>query len=192
VVSAERGSSRRALLGGAAALGGLGAASLSGCGTRIDTGRTAAAQLQPAVKQRDVTILGDLLELERRTVAAYIAGIPLLGGTQAKAAEQFLDEELQHTGELIALITATGAKASPRAASYDIGHPRDGAGVLALVHTLEGLQIAGYVRSLPRLAPGPVRAAVATILASDAQHIAMVRLMQGRPPAPSAFVTGSQ
>lgn len=192
-MSPEGGRSRRALLGGAATLGALGTVSLAGCGAGAGPGRSAAARVSPATKARDVSLLAHALELERRTVAAYTAAIPLLGHTQAKAAEAFLNEELQHTGELIGLITAAGAKAPHRAASYDIGpRPRDAAGVLTLLHGLEALQIANYLHTLPRLAPGPVRAAVATILASDAQHIAMLRLTLGRPPAPSAFVTGSE
>ncbi len=193
-MSSEGGASRRALLSGAGtAVAGVGAMVIVGCGRPAKTGHKAAAELSPDVKRRDVRILGHALELERRTVAAYVAGIPLLGHDQAKTAKQFLNEELQHTGELIALITATGAKASERAASYDLGRPpRDAAAVLSLLHSLEALQIASYLRWLPELSPAPVRAAVATILAADAQHIAMLRLTQGMTPAPSAFVTGSE
>jgi hypothetical protein len=195
VVSSEGGASRRALLRGAGAAlsGGIGAITVAACGRAAKTGHAAAAQLRPAVKRHDLAILRQALELERRTVAAYVAGIPLLDRDQAKTAKQFLNEELQHTGELIALVTATGAKASPRAASYDLGRaPRDATAVLALLHSLEALQIASYLRWIPELSPAPVRAAVATILAADAQHIAMLRLTQGLAPAPSAFVTGSE
>jgi hypothetical protein len=64
--------------------------------------------------------------------------------------------------------------------------------VLALLHSLESVQIANYLAVIPKLAPGPVRAAVASILANDAQHIAILRLAQGEPALPSAFVTGMQ
>jgi hypothetical protein len=37
-----------------------------------------------------------------------------------------------------------------------------------------------------------VRAAVASILTSDAQHVAILRLAQGEVGAPSAFVTGHE
>jgi hypothetical protein len=144
------------------------------------------------VRRRDVQILNAALYLERRTVAAYTAGIPLLTRPQRKACSQFLNEELEHTGELLALIKAANGVAIPRSPSYDIGHPRDGAGVLALLHELEREQIAGYVQAIPELSPGPVRSAVATILASDAQHIAVLRLEQGENPLPSAFVNGRE
>jgi len=186
------GASRRALLGGAGtALAGLGAIALGGCG-RAATGRKAVKQLPEALMESDVRILSRALALERRTVTAYVAGIPLLPHPQAKAARQFLNEELEHTGELISLITATGAKSPPRADSYQLGHPGDATAVLALLHSLETLQITNYLQSIPRLSPGPVRAAVASILTVDAQHVTMVRLAQGQTPVPSAFVSGAE
>ncbi|MGO9958812.1 MAG: ferritin-like domain-containing protein [Solirubrobacteraceae bacterium] len=187
-MSPEGGPSRRALLGSVAA----GAAALAGCGRSAATGHEAVRHLAPEVMRRDVAILGRALELERRTVAAYTACIPLLSHDEAKTAEQFLNEELQHTGELISLITAAGARAAPRAASYEIGDPRDGPEVLTLLHSLEAQQIAFYLQWLPQLSPAPVRAAVATILNVDAQHIVVLRLAQGKVPAPSAFVTGAE
>jgi Ferritin-like domain len=191
-VVTEAGASRRALLSGAAsAITGAGALALGGCG-RPPTGRKAVKELPRPLMETDVRILAHALELERRTVAAYVAGIPLLPHPVAKMARQFLNEELQHTGELISLITAAGAKPSPRADSYELGHPGDGAEVLALLHSLESLQLKNYLQSIPRLSPGPVRAAVASILTVDSQHIAMVRLAQGETPVPSAFVTGSE
>ncbi len=185
-------SSRRALLGGAGALlAGAGVAVLSGCG-RAAAGTTTTTTLAPSVTELDLQILAHALELERRTVTAYVAGMPLLQHHLVKAARQFLNEELEHAGELISLITAAGGQAAPRADSYELGHPRDAAEVLALLQTLEALQIATYLRSIPRLSPGPVRAAVASILTVDAQHIALLRLAQGEVPAPLAFVTGSE
>jgi hypothetical protein len=187
-VVAGPGASRRAvLIGAGAAL----SSALAGCGGHA-AGRKAAKLLPPAEAQSDITILSHALELERRAVSAYVAGIPLLSRPQRKAARQFLNEELEHTGELISLIVAAGGKPARRADSYPIGHPTDAAGVLSVLHSLETLQITTYLRSIPRLTPGPVRAAVASILTVDAQHLAMVRLAQGQTPVPSAFVSGAE
>jgi hypothetical protein len=60
------------------------------------------------------------------------------------------------------------------------------------LRSLETLQITNYLQSIPRLSPGPVRAAVASILTVDAQHVTMVRLAQGQTPVPSAFVSGAE
>jgi hypothetical protein len=194
VVNAE-GASRRALLSGAGATLASGAAlALAGCGTKANTGQKSVKKAARPIQRTDVEILGGLLELERRTVAAYTAGIPLLTRPDARTARQFLNEELQHTGELLSLIMAAGEAASfqPRAASYDLGHPVDDAEVLSLLHGLERAQLAAYLKAIPRLSPGPVRAAASSILANDAQHIAIIRLAQGMPAIASAFVTGSE
>ncbi len=191
----DGGASRRRLLGGAAAaLAGMGTVALGGCGgQKSSTSSTASVKTAPPpVRQRDVQILGRALELERRTVAAYTAGIPLLDRRQRKAAKQFLNEELEHTGELISLIKTAGGTAALRAPSYAIGHPTDATGVLALLHSLEALQIANYLDCIPRLSPASARATVATILTCDSQHVAILRLSRGMAPVPSAFVTGAE
>ncbi len=187
-------SSRRALLsGGMAALTGVGALLLGGCGGKSNASSTAAVSAAPPpVLHTDLQLLNRALGLERRTVAAYTAAIPLLRRPQAKTARQFLNEELEHTGELLSLIKAAGGKAPPRAASYDIGQPRSAPGVLAVLQSLEALQIANYLDSIPRLSPAPIRAAVASILTTDSQHIAILRLSRGLRPVPSAFVSGTE
>jgi hypothetical protein len=194
VVSGD-GASRRALLRGAGqALVGAGAlAALGGCGGQAPSGPQAVKQAAQPVAHTDVEILTAALVLERRTVSAYVASIPLLPRSQVKGAKAFLSEELAHTGELISLIKAAGGKAPDRADSYDIGRPPRNVGeVLGLLHSFERLQIASYLSWLPRLSPAPVRAAVSSILACDAQHIAVLRAAQGKPALVSPFVTGNE
>jgi hypothetical protein len=190
VVSIDGRASRRALLTGAGAALAGGTLALAGCGS-ADTGKAAVKKTSMPVRHEDIAILNEALALERRTVAAYVAGMPLLTRSERKATRVFMNEELQHTGELISLIKAAGGKAPPRPDSYALGHPTDGPGVLALLHSLEGLQISSYLDWIPRLAPGPVRAAVSSILTVDSQHLSMVRVMQGQVPVPGPFVTGS-
>jgi hypothetical protein len=193
VVSDDEGASRRALLSSTgAALVSAGAVVIAGCGSSNNNGKPAVQTAAPPVQRADLRILSGLLDLERRTVAAYTAGLPLLSHAHGKLAKQFLAEELQHTGELLSLIKAAGGSDPPRAGSYDLGHPTNDRQVLALLHGLERAQVAAYLNAIPRLKPGPVRAAAATILNSDAQHIALLRLTQGMVPAPSAFVTGDE
>jgi hypothetical protein len=184
---------RRALLKQAGgALVGLAAFGVAGCGSASKTGQQSVKDAPQPVRSGDVTILNRLLDLERQTVAAYTAGIPLLAHPEAKTARQFLDEELEHTGELLSLIKAAKGTPVARRASYDLGRPRSGADVLSLLHLLERAQITAYLTAIPRLSPGAVRAAVASILTSDAQHVAIIRLAQGEVGAPSPFVTGRE
>ena len=190
MVSDDGAPSRRALLTGTGTALAGGVLALAGCGS-VETGKKAVKQTSASVRERDIAILGRALELERRTVAAYIACIPLLTRPERKACRQFLNEELQHTGELTSLIKAAGGKAAPRADSYALGHATDGPSALALLHSLENLQISSYLGWIPQLSPAPVRAAVASILTVDSQHLAMVRVMQDQDPVPVPFVTGS-
>jgi hypothetical protein len=182
------------LLGGAAAA--VGAAVVTGCGgsrgsartdsTTSETGTSANENASP----RDVELLVAALELERRTVEAYVACVPLMSKSNAKAATGWLSAEIQHTGELIGLIGQAGGKAKPRANSYEIGPmPGGQAQALALLARLEELQISHYLGIIPQLQLATARASVASILCSDAQHIALLRFMQGKPAVPSAFLT---
>lgn len=186
--------SRRQLLGGAgAALAAVASLALEGCGASgaSDGSNTAAAGgREHAGSPHDVGLLSAALELERRTVDAYVACVPLLDHHLAKAVSEWLSEELQHTGKLITLIRQAGGTAASRANSYDIGpRPHGQAQTLRLLAGFEQLQLSFYLRTLPRFEQGSIRAAVASIYANDAQHLSLLRLVQDRAAVPSAFVT---
>ena len=79
MVSEDDGSSRRALLGAAKTALATGAAvALTGCGASSRTGARSVHKAKPPVQHLDIVLLEGLLDLERHTVAAYTAGIPLL------------------------------------------------------------------------------------------------------------------
>jgi hypothetical protein len=141
----------------------------------------------------DIDILLGLLDLEYETVAAYEAGIPLLDPATAVDAQQFLRHELSHVGEMFGLIKQAGIKKPPGPrGSYDLGHPRTSDEVLDLLHRLEQTQLSAYLHAIPLLVSGPVRVAVASVFANDAQHVTVLRERLHRTPAPAAFVTGRE
>jgi hypothetical protein len=142
------------------------------------------------VARGDVAILNGLLGIEQHTIAAYTAGIPLLRRPAAKAAKQFLGQELAHAQSLTDLIKQAGGKAAKPSASYELGNPATEPQVLALLEALEGRQLAAYVQMIPQLSPGHLRSAVAAIFANDAQHLAVLRTELGHDPIPTAFVSG--
>jgi hypothetical protein len=183
-------SSRRGLLLAAGAgIAGAAGLALAGCGKQSI--RQQVHNSKP-VLDTDVVILNHLLHLEHVAIAAYTAGTPLLGPSMAKAGALFLNDELSHAGDLAGLIRETGAKPIKPAPSYALGHPRNAEEVLMLLHQVEQAQIAGYLNAITRLEPGVVKQQVCSILANDAQHVAVVRLALGRPAIPSAFVTGRE
>jgi hypothetical protein len=191
------GPTRRGLIGAALGVAG-GGLLLAGCGTTAapatsGTQHTTATVTTPpaAAAAADVKILDAALALERRTIAAYTAGIPLLGTTRATWAQQFLAEELAHAGELITLIKDVGYQAPDPAANESIGHPRDGDGVVAVLRALEHEQIDRYMGWIPQLSSGALRASVASIVACDAQHITALSATLGQPAITTAFPGGA-
>ncbi|MDQ6816646.1 MAG: ferritin-like domain-containing protein [Actinomycetota bacterium] len=144
------------------------------------------------VAMADVPLLNSLLDLERRGIWAYAAGIPLLSKGQASAAKVFLGQELSHATELAGLVREAGAKARDPLPGYDLGRPRTPADVLGLLHRIETEQLAAYLSAIPRLERGPVRAAAVALFANDAQHVAILRLQLGLEPVPAALVTGQE
>jgi bacterioferritin (cytochrome b1) len=180
-------SSRRGLLRAAGA--GLAGAILAGCGSQ-----SIRAQVQNSrpVLHSDVDLLNRLLHLEHVAIAAYTAGIPLLAPATHKAGQLFLNDEMSHAGDIAGIVRAAGGKPIKPAPSYALGHPRTSQEVLTLLHNVENMQIAAYVDAIAVLEPGTLKQQVASILANDAQHLAVVRAALGQPAIPSAFVTGRE
>jgi bacterioferritin (cytochrome b1) len=183
--------SRRWLLGAAGAgTGGLAAILLAACGGSHHVG--AQTTTIPPVHSPDVELLNHLLDLEHIGIAAYTAGIPLLSPSGRMAGQRFLIQELSHAGELAGLVGEAGGLPNKSKPSYDLGHPRTGADVLKLLHEIERSQISAYLQAIPKLAMPPTRAALAAVLANDAQHIAVLRSELGRQAVPSALVNGHE
>jgi Ferritin-like domain len=189
-VSAGAAPSRRGLLTGAAAV--AGSALLGACGRASVPGPPVVPVRNPTPEQsrQDTPILLQAIALERRTVAAYIAAIPLLRPAERVWAKSFLDEELEHVGEVITLLRLAGTTVPDPAPSYAIGHPHDSAGALRVLDQLEALQTEQWMQWIPRLSAGTMRAAAASVVANDAQHLAALRGALGRPSLSSAFVAG--
>ena len=173
--------SRRALVAGAA--GAAAAALLAGCG-----GKPLREKIRSSarVTAGDLASLNALLAVENYGIAAYAAGIPLLGPAGATIGKQFLAQEMAHAVELSDLIKSGGSKPPKRPISYDLGKPRNQADAYALLERAERRQLEAYLRLIPTLSGGAVRAAVATIFANDAQHLVVLRGQAGQP-LPGAF-----
>jgi rubrerythrin len=168
---------------------GAGVIVLAGCSSRS---QKAEVQALPAAAQNlDVAVLNRSLDLEYEAIAAYTAGIPLLGGRPKEAAKRFLNQELSHSGELAGLVKQAGGKPHKPKPMYNLGQPRDDRGVLSLLHEIEQRELRLYLQAVTQVSPGSVRAAVAAMLANDAQHLAILRSSLKLDPIPSAFVTGA-
>ena len=146
----------------------------------------------PVPDSLDAVLLNHLLDLEHLGIAAYTAGIPLLSLSGRKEGRLFLTQELSHAGELGGLVKQAGGKPHKGRETYDLGHPRTEEDVLKLLHGIEHAQIDAYLDAIPKVSLGSTRAALAAMLANDAQHISVLRLSLGRRPIPTALVTGHE
>jgi rubrerythrin len=140
--------------------------------------------------EADVEILNAALDLEHMAVAAYTAGAPLLKGEVRTAGKLFLEQEREHADGLASAIKKAGGKPNRALASYDFPELRSQADVLRFAVDLENTAIAAYVDALPKLGDGALRATAASIIANEAEHIAVLLGALGLEQVPDAFVVG--
>jgi Ferritin-like domain len=187
--------SRRGLLKAAGAgLAGGAALLLAACGGSHSSSSQATTTTTSgtAPDSLDAVLLNHLLDLEHLGIAAYTAGIPLLSPSGRKEGRLFLTQELSHAGELGGLVKQADGKPHKGRETYNLGHPRTEEDVLKLLHGIERSQIDAYLDTIPKVSLGSTRAALAAMLANDAQHISVLRLSLGRRPIPTALVTGRE
>jgi hypothetical protein len=182
--------SRRKVLGAALTGAGVAVAGLvAGCG---HSSRLHVGNISPVAGESDVVYLNHALGLKQYSVAAYTAATPLLRGREHVMGKRFLGQELSHASQIMSLIRHAGGMPNPPPSSYNFGHPRGSRGILQLLYTAENSIIAGYLKLLPNVSPGVVRAELCAIFANDAQHVSVLRLGLRRDPIPDAFVTGHE
>ena len=138
----------------------LGAAGVLAGALVSGCGRDEARRKPPT----DAEVLAGLLRRERAAGAAVVG----LAGAAAIA----LQDEL-HVKRLSALTSAPAPDVSPMRLDE------------ALASKQEALF--AYVAALPRLSDADLRVLVMQIAASEAEHLAALRLAAGREPVPDAF-----
>lgn len=148
--------------------------------------------------ERDVRILNSALDFEFTAVAAYTAGLELLRGAARRSGLEVLGHERQHAARLQRAIRDLGGTPNRprRDEEYARQFPnlRSARDVLRFGVDLENAVIEAYVDTIPRLSSPDLRQAAAAIVASEAEHAALLLglLNPGDPlaQAPQAFVTG--
>jgi rubrerythrin len=177
--------SRRHLLAVAAP-----AAVLAGCGG-------GGERADPAERRRgaDIGFLNSAISLERATVAAYRLGEPLLRRDVRRRARQIVEQEQEHIAALVAAVRRLRGEPARRksAEEYRRGFPRlrDQHDVLRFASDLERLALRKYGDGLPGLFRPELRQLAASILTVEAEHLALLLGIAGRPQTPEAFVTGT-
>jgi rubrerythrin len=146
---------------------------------------------RPGTDVDDVVVLNAALDLEHQTVAAYTATLSVLTGQNLKAARRFRDHEREHVARLSAAIKQIGGAPNPAPSRYSFPRLSTQRDALRFASRLENAAIAAYVDALPRLNDPDMRAAGASIVATEAEHLAVLNQALGLRAAPQAFVTGT-
>jgi rubrerythrin len=178
---------RRGLL--AIAAGGL---TLAACGG--GNGKTSPAR--GPTRESEAATLNSTLAWELAVVAAYRTAIPVLSGPERRTFAEIAAQEVAYVDRLTALVREYGGEpARPRPlGEYQPSFPplRDSADVLAFMSDVEERSVRKYLEALPRVSGADLRRPLAEIAVSQGRHLAVVRDLDGKQPAPDAFVTGTQ
>jgi rubrerythrin len=164
-----------------AGLAGGSAALLAACGGGGKSQRPARSEVE---------ILNGLLEIENRAVAAYVAGAPLLKGELLRLARQFLAHQKEHADTLSRAVQQAGGTPRKPQSSYSFPGVKTQTDVLKLAVKVESAAIAACIDALSTLSTAELRAKVGSIVASDAEHLAVLRQALGGNPAPRALEKG--
>jgi rubrerythrin len=140
----------------------------------------------------DLTVLNSALDLEHRAVAAYTAALGALRGENLRTARLFRDQERAHVAALSTAIKGMGGRPNPADRNYRLPRFAGEDEVLRFAIGLENTAIAAYIDAVPRLNAAGLRAEVASILATEAEHLAVLNGALSERSAPTAFVTGQE
>jgi rubrerythrin len=142
----------------------------------------------------DAGVVRALLELERDAVRIYAAAADRLSDPTARTARRVLEQEQAHVRGLERSLRRLGHNPP---GGTDVGVPgleralSEGAGAFArFAAGHEERVVAAYLQAVGRLRRPGLRSPVASILANEAQHLALFREALGRNPVPRAFETG--
>jgi rubrerythrin len=182
---------RRAFLAaaGTALAGGV----LTACGSSDDDSSGIATETgaeQSTAASADVAILNQALAVEQRAVAVYHAAAQHLGGARRVTAQHFEGQEREHADALAQAVMALGATPATARDRYAIPSLGDPDAVLRFAMGIEQIAIAQYLDLIPKLSSQNLRGTFASILAIEAEHLAVLRQEAGEEPAPDAFVRG--
>jgi bacterioferritin (cytochrome b1) len=170
----RRGSARVAALLALAALAALAA----GCGE--------GDRATDEEKAADVEVLNAALARELTVASAYGRGERLLRGPYRAVGREFRSQAQEHADALTKAIRGLGGRTDAEQEELDFAGVTSQADFLALAYGLENAALAAYLEATPRLATEAPRTLAASIGASHAQHLVILRQGLGATPAESA------
>ena len=184
-------------------LAGIGAATgaaalVAGCGNEQNKGEGPIAGEKPqgsgvgSIESdvNDLNVLNAALDLENEAVAAYSQALKVLKGANLRFARTILNQERAHAAALQRAIKRMGQKPNQARTDYNFPRLTTEDAVLRFATQLENKAISNYVDAIPRLNTPALRTEIASIYASEAEHLAALNGQLKERSAPTAFVTG--
>lgn len=159
----------------------------SGCGSSGGSSTTEAE------KAADVEVLNDALAQELTTVAAYRQGLALLRGSTLALAGEFHGQDQAHVDALTKAIRGLSGEVEAEASELESPGPKNRADALVLAYEEENAALAAALNAAPSLHTSAPRTLAASLAASHAQHLAILRQALGASlaeAAPAAFESG--
>ena len=140
-------------------------------------------------------LFGSLLALQHAAVAAYGACSEVLRGRELAVARAIREQEDAIAGRLAVVLRGLGVEPPPGRTreEYERTFPRlrSAADALHFADDLEQRQLRAYLEAVAEFPAAGSRATAADVGATQAAHLAAVRLLQGLPAAQGPFVTGA-
>jgi hypothetical protein len=153
-----------------------------------------------AASSGDADILAKAITLERVAVLAYGVAIDstLLSPGFASVARRFRGHEQEHADALVTALTDLGGTPPPPPTVKDvdgvvtgIGDVKSEADVASFAIELEMAVVAAYYDAHRKLIDAKLLQTGVSIMASEAQHLVVLRQAVKRDPVPHAFETGA-
>jgi hypothetical protein len=178
---------RRALLAALAIA--ASALALAACGG--GGGDTSSAE---AEKAADAGVLNEILARQGAAVDAYDHSLRGLGGHALRTARLFRAQEQEHVDAVLKSLRALGEAAEPAAESIEATGLKTEGEYLEFLYELESATIEAELAAIAKLNSSGARAALATTVANQAQHLVLLRRALGAKSVetvPRAFEDGA-
>jgi ABC-type amino acid transport substrate-binding protein len=166
------------------------AAGLAACGRGE---RDTNAATAPEAKEADAEILNEILSRQLGVVAAYPQAMSVLDARTLALLRKFRAQEGEHADAIVKALRGLNEEAEAEPEEIAAGPLRTRTDRLRFVYEMESATIDAELSAIARLESPGARTLLATTLANQAGHLAVLRRLLGAKPVktvPDAFETG--
>lgn len=156
-------------------------------------GRSGQGAATDSDKAADVEVLDTVLSQELTTVAAYEQALVLLRGGTLAVAGQLRGQDQAHLDAITKAIRGVGGETEAEAGELESPGPKSREEALLLAYEEENAALGEALDAVPHLNTPAPRTLAASLAASHAQHLTVLRRLLGAnlsASVPEAFETG--